>query len=52
MWSAIATCTKQGRSFFDFLHSSILAHLAGELGPSLLPIATTSDATAISGKSA
>jgi len=52
MWSAIATCTKQGRGFFDFLHSSILAHLAGELGPSLLPITTTSDATAISGTSA
>ena len=52
MWSAIATCTKQGRSFFDFLHSSIFAHLAGESGPSLLPTATTSDTTAISGKAA
>jgi len=52
MWSAIATCTKQGRSFFDFLHGSILAHLAGELGPSLLPVATASDATAISGEAA
>lgn len=52
MWSAIATCTKQGRGFFDFLYGSILAHLAGELGPSLLPIATASDATAISGEAA
>jgi transposase len=52
MWTAIATCTKQGRSFFDFLHSSILAHLAGKLGPSLLPIATATDATAISGEAA
>jgi hypothetical protein len=23
MWTAIATCAKQGRSFFDFLHTSI-----------------------------
>lgn len=52
MWSAIATCTKQGRGFFDFLHGSILAHLAGELGPSLLPPASKSDATAISGEAA
>ena len=52
MWSAIATCTKQGRGFFDFLHGSILAHLAGNPAPSLLPIATASDATAISRKAA
>ncbi len=37
MWSAIATCTKQGQSFFAFLHSLILAHLAGERGPSKTP---------------
>ena len=36
MWSAIATCTKQGRSFFEFLHSSLTAHLAGQTPPSLL----------------
>jgi len=52
MWSVIATCTKQGRGFFDFLHGSIQAHLTGEPGPSLLPIAAASDATAISGKAA
>lgn len=50
MWSAIATCTKQGRGFFDFLHASIQAHLTGKPGPSLLPIADASDATPISGK--
>jgi transposase len=36
MWSAIATCTKQGRSFFQFLHESITATLAGQAPPSLL----------------
>jgi len=36
MWSAIATCTKQGRSFFQFLHESITATLAGQVPPSLL----------------
>ena len=50
MWSAIATCAKQRRGFFDFLHGSILADLAGKPGPSLLPAATLSDAAAISGK--
>ena len=52
MWTAIATCTKQGRSFFDFLHGSILAHLTDEPAPSLLPIAAASEAAAISGKAA
>lgn len=37
MWTAIATCGKQGRSFFHFLHQSILANLAGQKAPSLLP---------------
>ena len=39
MWSAIATCSKQGRGFFDFLYDSIHAHLKGKNGPSLLPVA-------------
>ena len=30
MWTAIATCGKQGRSFFQFLHESISANLAGD----------------------
>jgi transposase len=37
MWTAIATCAKQGRGFFDFLHDSIQACLEGQPGPSLLP---------------
>jgi hypothetical protein len=37
MWTAIATCDKQGRGFFHFLHESISAHLTGQTGPSLLP---------------
>jgi transposase len=37
MWTSIATCQKQGRSFFEFLHASIDAHLSGGHGPSLLP---------------
>ena len=36
MWSAIATCRKQNRSFFDFLHESIAAKLAHRTAPSLL----------------
>jgi hypothetical protein len=36
MWTAIATCTKQGRSFFHFLHASIDAKLTGQTAPTLL----------------
>jgi len=36
MWTAIATCGKQRRSFFDFLHESIEANLNGKPAPSLL----------------
>ena len=36
MWTAIATCGKQGRSFFDFLYESIEANLNGQPAPSLL----------------
>ena len=36
MWSAIATCEKQGRSFFEFLHDSIDAFLNDKPHPSLL----------------
>jgi hypothetical protein len=35
MWTSIATCTKQNRSFFEFLHSSIAAHLTNQPAPSL-----------------
>ena len=36
MWTAIATCGKQGRSFFQFLHESISA---GPLGRRAAPAA-------------
>jgi len=36
MWSAIATCGKQKRSFFNYLHASITARLAALPAPSLL----------------
>jgi len=36
MWTAIATCKKQGRGFFEFLHTSIAAKLHGRKTPSLL----------------
>lgn len=37
MWTAIATCAKQGRRFFEYLHQSLTAHLAGQPAPNLLP---------------
>jgi transposase len=36
MWTANATCVKQNRSFFKFLHSSIAANLTNQPAPSLL----------------
>jgi transposase len=36
MWTAIATCKKQQRNFFSYLHDSIVAHLNQQQGPSLL----------------
>lgn len=36
MWTAIATCRKQERSFFEFLQTSIAAKLHGLNAPSLL----------------
>ncbi len=36
MWTAIATCTKQNKNFFDFLHQSIKANLSGKPSPNLL----------------
>ena len=35
MWTAIATCKKQNKNFFTFLHESIQAKLSGESAPSL-----------------
>ena len=36
MWTAIATCKKQERNFFTYLHDSIAAHLNQQPNPSLL----------------
>lgn len=36
MWTAIATCKKQNRNFFNFLLDSIVAHRNGTPTPSLL----------------
>lgn len=36
IWTAIATCTQQGKSVFAFLHAAIRAWFVGEPGPSLL----------------
>ena len=38
MWTAIATCRKQDRSFFEYLKSAITAQLQRQPAPSLLPI--------------
>jgi hypothetical protein len=37
MWTTIATCGKQSRSFFHFLHDAIEAKINGKPAPSLLP---------------
>lgn len=36
IWTAIATCTQQGRSVFDFLQRAMHAHLMGHPAPPLL----------------
>jgi len=36
MWTAIATCKKQGRNFLEFLKDSIVANLTNHPAPSLL----------------
>jgi transposase len=37
IWTVLATCAQQGRSAFDFLYDSIVAYLAKQSSPSLLP---------------
>jgi len=37
IWTATATCTQQGRSVFDYLHQTLIAHFAHQPTPSLLP---------------
>jgi transposase len=36
MWTAIATCKKQNKNFFEFLHASIQAKLGGNKTPALI----------------
>lgn len=36
IWTVIATCTQQGRSIFEFIHTAVLAHFNSTLPPSLL----------------
>ncbi len=36
IWTAIATCSQNGRSVFEFLHDSLVAHFEGRVGPSLV----------------
>jgi transposase len=38
IWTVLATCAQQGRSAFDFLYHSIVAHFTSQPSPSLLPI--------------
>jgi len=37
IWTATATCAQQGRSVFEYLHQTLVAHFAGHPTPSLLP---------------
>jgi hypothetical protein len=37
IWTAIATCTQQGRSVFEYLHLAVTASFNGDDAPSLLP---------------
>ena len=38
IWTATATCAQQGRSVFEYLHQTLVAHFTGSPTPSLLPI--------------
>ena len=38
IWTTLATCAQQGRSAFEFIHSSIVAHFTDQAFPSLLPL--------------
>jgi transposase len=37
IWTVVATCAKQGKSVFDYLHKCVVAHFYGAESPSLLP---------------
>jgi transposase len=36
IWTTIATCKKQGRNVFDFIHDSVIAHWSNKSYPSLI----------------
>jgi len=36
IWTAIATCKKQQRNVFDFIHESVIAHWSNKKYPSLI----------------
>jgi transposase len=38
IWTVLATCAQQGRSAFEFLYHSIIAHFTNQPFPSLLPL--------------
>ena len=38
IWTVLATCAQQGRSAFEFIYHSIIAHLTDQPFPSLLPL--------------
>ena len=38
IWTILATCAQQGRSAFDFIHHSIIAHFTDQPFPSLLSL--------------
>jgi transposase len=38
IWTVLATCAQQGRSAFEFLYHSIIAHFTDQPFPSLLPL--------------
>jgi len=37
IWTAIATCSQQGRSVFEYLNTAVAAYFNGDDAPSLLP---------------
>jgi transposase len=37
IWTAIATCSQQGRSIFEYLSAAVAAYFSGAEAPSLLP---------------
>jgi transposase len=38
IWTVLATCAQQGRSAFQFIHDSVIAHFTAQPFPSLLPL--------------